>query len=73
MFDTDRYDIIRFFFNKGNTTREILRENVTLQDAQAHCNDPQTSSSTCTDDDGRERTRVHGDWFDGYERTEHHG
>jgi hypothetical protein len=73
MFDTERYDIIRFYFNKGNTTQEVVREDVTLQDAQAHCKDPESSSSTCTMDDGTARTAERGEWFDGYERTDHHG
>ena len=73
MFDTERYDIIRFYFNSGNTTQETLRENVTLEDAQYHCKDSESSSSTCTTDDARARTAERGEWFDGYERAEHHG
>ena len=41
---------------------------LTLEEAQAHCNDPETSSSTCTKSAGRKRTKTYGPWFDGYEK-----
>jgi hypothetical protein len=47
--DEPTYSIIRFRFNAEN---EVIREGLTLEEAQEHCNDPAT----------------HGDgWFDGYE------
>ncbi len=73
MFETERYYLIRFFFNGGNTKREVLREDLTLQAVEAHCNDPETSSKSCTSDEGRARTAEHGDWFDGFERTDDDG
>lgn len=61
----DRYKIVRMFFN-GN--RRIILRGLTLEEAQAHCKNPETSSSTCVKQTGKQRTRRHGAWFDGYER-----
>lgn len=59
-----RYRIVRMYF-RGN--RRVIESGLTLEQAQAHCQDPETSSSTCTSAKGRERTRAMGPWFDGYE------
>jgi len=45
------YKIIRFSF--GRISGLVVKRGLTLEQAQAHCNDPKTSG------DG---------WFDGYER-----
>jgi hypothetical protein len=58
------YNIKRFYFRGGS--RFIARVE-TLEQAQAHCNNPETSSSTCTTKAGKRRTKNKGDWFDGYE------
>jgi len=60
------YNIVRFYQNSYR--RRIIRERVTLEQAQRHCNDPETSSSTCTSKAGKARTRRVGRWFDGYEQ-----
>jgi len=60
------YKIVRFYFNKPGYRRTI-DTGLTLEEAQGHCNDPETSSSTSTNSTGRRRTREHGKWFDGYE------
>lgn len=60
------YNIVRFY-RDAPIRRRIVRARVTLAEAQAHCNHPNTSSSTCTDRIGRARTRRVGAWFDGYE------
>ena len=63
-----KYKILRFYFNGQTRTR---RKGLTLEQAQAHCNDPQTSSRTCTTPKGK-RTRImelkheRNSWFDGY-------
>lgn len=59
------YDVVRFYFNRPGYRRTILRR-VTLEQAQAHCSDPETSSSTATGAAARRRTRRLGPWFDGY-------
>jgi len=57
------YKIVRRFFKREN---EVIREGLTLEEAREHCNDPETSSSTCTNKEGLERTRLYGLWFDTY-------
>lgn len=59
------YRIVRMYFSDDIPSRTIKR-GLTLEQAQAHCNDPETSSSTCTNKTGRARTRRIGPWFDGY-------
>jgi len=58
------YKIIRFYFNGGNRT---IKTGLSLDEARAHCNNPETSSSTCTRPDRNRITRRNGAWFDGYE------
>jgi hypothetical protein len=58
------YKIVRHFFN-SNRKRTVDR-GLTLAEAQAHCKDPETSSSTCTTSTAKQRTRRYGPWFDGY-------
>ena len=57
------YRIVRHYFRGG---RRTIKRGLTLGQAQAHCSDPETSSSTCTRYAGRARTRRLGAWFDGY-------
>lgn len=61
------YRIVRMYQNAGIRRRTILQR-VTLEEAQQHCKDPETSSSTCTNSEGNRRTRHLGAWFDGYEQ-----
>ena len=61
-----RYKIVRFYKDAPLRRRTIDR-GLTLEEAQAHCRDPETSSSTCTSKTGRARTKRLGPWFDGYE------
>lgn len=60
------YKVIRFYFNKPGQRRTILM-GLTEEQAQAHCKNPETSSSTCTTSAANARTRRMGPWFDGYE------
>lgn len=69
----ETYRIVRFFFqgDKGRMTarrRITIKRGLTLEQAQAHCGDRETSSTTCTTAIGRRRTKTYGPWFDGYER-----
>lgn len=61
----ERYKIVRMYFDDKYPTRTI-RKGLTLENAQEHCNDIQTSSSTCTNSSGIARTKNKGAWFDGY-------
>lgn len=59
-----RYKIVRMYLKGGKRTIET---GLTLEQAQAHCKDPETSSSTCTGSKAKARTRTKGEWFDGYQ------
>ena len=58
------YTITRLFRDSPNRT--IVKRGLTLEEAQAHCSDPETSSRTCTSAEGNRRTRALGAWFDSY-------
>lgn len=61
------YKIVRSYYNKPGKGRAITR-GLTLEEAQAHCRNPETSRSTCTDETANvRRTHDIGPWFDGYE------
>lgn len=64
------YRIVRFFkdVERAGAARRIILTGRTLEQVQAHCNGIQTSSSTCTMRAARNRTKLMGPWFDGYER-----
>jgi hypothetical protein len=57
------YRIERFFYKEDN---EVIKTGLTLEEAQEHCNDPETSSSTATSDAAEYITETWGPWFDGY-------
>lgn len=62
------YKIIRLYRDAG-IRRRVIDTGLTLEEAQAHCSDPETSSSTCLGPVGTRRTREIGAWFDGYEEV----
>lgn len=65
MTDTEpTYKVIRFF--RDSDYKIVVKTGLTLALAQEHCNDPETSSSTCTNEDGKRRTARSGPWFDGW-------
>jgi hypothetical protein len=64
---SDTYKIVRMYQKRGEPPR-VIRRGLTLEEAQAHCRDPETSSRTCTTHAGRARTERFGAWFDGYEQ-----
>jgi len=57
------YKIMRLYFHASPRT---IKRNLTLEEAQAHCSDPETSSSTCVKAANKRRTKRLGPWFDGY-------
>ena len=59
------YTIIRMY--RDRSTRQTIDTGLTLEQAQEHCSDNETSSSTCTARPGTKRTEKYGPWFDGYE------
>ena len=59
------YRIVRL--HKDRPERHVLLRGLTLEEAQEHCSDPETSSSTCEGETGKAYTERHGAWFDAYE------
>ena len=64
------YAIKRLYFsNDSRRFNRVIKSGLTLEEAKAHCSDPETSSSTCTRADRRRITAQRGPWFDGYTET----
>lgn len=59
------YKVIRMF--RDSSKRMVIKTGLTLEEAQAHCRDPETSSSTATGFVEQTLTKNFGPWFDGYE------
>ena len=59
------YRIVRFF--QGDHQRRTIVTGLSLEDAQDHCRDEETSSRTATSAAAEIRTEQFGAWFDGYE------
>ena len=58
------YKIVRINDHGGKRT---IKTGLTLEEAQRHCCDPETSSRTCTPQRTRHTT---GQWFDAYYRED---
>lgn len=63
----DTYKIVRFYQRDTKPNRVITR-GLTLEQAQAHCSSPETSSKTATGWAEKLEAKANGPWFDGYER-----
>jgi hypothetical protein len=63
--DHKGYKVVRFYKDRPGHKRTIIKR-CTLAEAQAHCSNPETSSSTATSAAARAVTRRMGEWFDGY-------
>ena len=61
-----KYTIMRFYQQDGKW-RRIMKKNLTLEEARAHCRDQETNSRTCKSEENVKHTQEHGPWFDGYE------
>lgn len=61
------YKILRYFRDDPELNRTLIARGLTLEEAQEHCSDPETSSSTCTLPERVALTEAHGAWFDGYD------
>jgi len=61
------YKIVRFYKDNDDLNKSVVARGLTLEQVQAHCNDPESSSATCTTDEGVIRTHQFGPWFDGYQ------
>jgi hypothetical protein len=61
------YRVVRYY-QSLSIPPEVIATGLAEWEAQAHCNSPEASSSTCTRPEGIERTEEYGAWFDGYTR-----
>lgn len=61
----DTYKIVRNYYRGG---RRVIARGLTLEEAQAHCRNPDTSSKTATSPAARRVTARKGPWFDGYDK-----
>ena len=59
------YKVIRMF--RDSSKRMIIKTGLTLEEAQKHCRDPETSSKTASGMVELALTKNFGPWFDGYE------
>jgi len=59
------FKIVRIYEN-GPFARRTIKKGLSLEQARAHCTDPETSSSTCSTSVGKNRTKRIGRWFDAY-------
>lgn len=59
----NNYRIVRHF---ASGQKRTILDRLSLEEARAHCKDPNSSSKTCTDKVGKARTRKSGPWFDAY-------
>lgn len=64
--DDTTYKIVRMYFST-KVSNEIIKRGLTLEEAQAHCGDPETSSQTCTESVNIEHAQKYGPWFDAYQ------
>ena len=64
------YKVTRMYQRESSRQfNRTIKSGLTLDEAQAHCQDPETSSSTCSRADRRRITEQRGPWFDGYTET----
>jgi len=61
----DTYKIVRHYFH--GSRKRTIESGLSLEQAQAHCQSEETSSSTARTARAKAITRKHGPWFDGYQ------
>ena len=60
------YKITRHY--RDHDLTRFMKRNLTLEEAREWCKDPETSSSTCSDEtNAAEDTYKFGPWFDSFE------
>ena len=60
----ESYKIVRHYFNTN--TKRVVERGLSLEQAQAHCKNPETSSRTAMGYQAKRRTKIYGPWFDEY-------
>lgn len=59
-----KYKIIRMY-DEAWRGCDVIKSDLTLEEVQEHCNDPETSSRTCSEET-ENKLNIKGRWFDGY-------
>ncbi len=62
----ESYKVVRLYYSLRRP--RTMARGMTLEEAQAWCNDPETSSETATSAKARRHTAAYGKWFDGYDK-----
>ena len=62
---SETYKIVRCYVNDLDR-RDTIKSGLTLDEAQAHCCDPEASTKTCTTARMEAITLRYGWWFDSY-------
>lgn len=60
------YKIVRVY--RDSYKKRTIAKNLTLEEAQAHCRNPETSSSKCTTPKAKAITKRNGPWFDSFDK-----
>lgn len=58
------YMVVRFYADRDE--RDVVAVGLTLEEASAHCSDPEASSVSATGEEALRRTAKHGPWFEGF-------
>lgn len=65
------YKIVRKYFKDSTAPdNRVISTGLTLEEAQRHCNDPETSHKTCIEPKNRAHTAKYGAWYDVYYEEE---
>ena len=62
--EEQKYKIVRMYFEGWDN--KTIKRGLTLEEAQAWCRDPETSSSTAKTKKAVSHFQKYGEWFDGY-------
>lgn len=62
------YEVRCYYRDKPGKSR-LVYDRLTLEEAQAICRDPETSSKTATSASAKAKTRRNGPWFYGYTKS----
>lgn len=57
------YMVIRWYSDSDIRAR-LIKSGLTMEEAKAHCLDPETNSVTCTSKEGQKETFTYGSWAD---------
>ena len=64
----DRFQIFRYYIRDDR--REILHEDLSWAEASKHLDDPETKFDSAVSAESKERTAMHGPWWDCWDRID---